>query len=113
MPPDEPVEEWTPRWRDAHGVVHVMGSHMSMMAFTECGVRVAQRSRLDLAWTDLYEAIRDAPTCAQCIHEEAMLHSLRGFALHVEPGIAIVNTKALAKLEFTNPCGEIWLDDKP
>ena len=32
-----------PRWRDADGVVHIVGTHSQSGVWTECGIRMAHR----------------------------------------------------------------------
>jgi hypothetical protein len=67
---DPAAEEWIPNWRDAHGVVHIMGSHTATRAFTECGIVVVSRDD-GRSWENYYEANRDAPTCIACIARDA------------------------------------------
>ena len=69
MDPDEntgPVIPYTPGWKDAHGIVHISGTHSYMAVFAECGITIAVGGSPSRTYPQ-YEDTVEAPTCIMCI----------------------------------------------
>lgn len=60
-------ERFYPAWRDARGVVHMVGLHTNNSIRTECGVIIV-RGRLS-EQQRVYEASREFPNCLSCVAE--------------------------------------------
>jgi hypothetical protein len=68
MNPDEDTgpRPYTPGWKDAHGIVHIAGTHAYNQVSTECGLIIAAVGTRGRSWPD-YEECLEPPTCIMCI----------------------------------------------
>ena len=95
------ADEELARWRDEHGVVHVVipfENSLASLARSECGVVIARRGGPYWEWVTYYTATADPPTCIQCI--SASLRQYVGWSAYEVVGVAVVNPSAVAKIDL-------------
>lgn len=82
--PSELADMPQPRWEDAHGVVHVAGTHFNASVWTECGlviVRHRSMSRVQML-PDTYLHSDRLASCLQCICiEDRVSENIRSGAM--------------------------------
>jgi hypothetical protein len=89
---------YTPGWKDAHGVVHIAGSHGYRRVYAECGEIIAESDDTSPSGiAPAYEVCVEPPTCLMCIG--SAVDYLPWTATQLE-GIAIINVNALKKLDL-------------